>query len=67
METKEDESEEIDFLVAINPKLLEKLNLIWMIVLNCQNQDVGEKAVKFLIKIYMSIEEKLSDKRGEFD
>lgn len=66
METKEDESEEIDFLVAINPKLLEKLNLIWMIVLNCQNQDVGEKAVKFLIKIYMSIEEKLSDKRGEF-
>jgi hypothetical protein len=37
-----------------------------MIVLNCQNQAVGEKAVKFLIKIYMSIDEKLSDQRGEF-
>ena len=45
--------EETDFKILINPNQLEKLDLIWMLVLKVEDEAVAQKAVQFLIKVYM--------------
>jgi hypothetical protein len=50
----------------IDPSKLEKLELIWMVVLKVQKPDVASRAVDFLIKIYMSLDEVLSERRATF-
>lgn len=45
----------------INPNQLEKTELIWTIVLNSQNEEVIPKAVNFLIKTYLCLDECLAD------
>jgi len=51
--------------VLIHPSELLQIELIWNVVMNSLNPEVVEKSVDFLIKIYMSLEEGLSDDRSK--
>lgn len=62
---REEEEEEDDtdprFRVLITPKHLEQHDMIWKIALESQNETVIPKAVDFLIKSYMSLDDGLED------
>jgi len=64
---EEDEAVNSDpgFRVLIHPSELLQIELIWNVVMNSLNPEVVEKSVDFLIKIYMSLEEGLSDDRSK--
>ena len=44
-----------------NPSELDKLEIVWNIALNCQNEEVVPKAIDFLIKVYYSLDADLHD------
>jgi hypothetical protein len=60
-----DDDDQPEFNVVIDPRQLEKLDLIRIVVKQCQNPVVVKKAVDFLIRIYTCLDESLNDKRGE--
>jgi len=64
---EEEEEDESDprFRVLITPKHLEQHEMIWKIALESQNDIVIPKAVDFLIKSYMSLDEGLEEQRVE--
>ena len=51
--------------MLIHPSELLQIDLIWNVVMNSMNHKVVEKSVDFLIKIYMSLEDGLSDERSK--
>jgi hypothetical protein len=50
---------------VIDPRNLEKLDLIWIVVKQAKNPVVAKKAIDFLIKVYTSLDEALYEKRGD--
>jgi len=50
---------------VINPSQLEKSEMIWTVVLNSENEEVIPKAVNFLIKTYLCLDECLSDNAAQ--
>lgn len=58
---KPEEDEGPQFKLIINPREMDKLDLIWELVLNSESQEVIPLAVDFLIKIYMSLDEALME------
>lgn len=52
--------EEPEFKVLVNPSELQKLDLVWVVVLQAKNDEVAPRAVQFLINIYMSLSEEMS-------
>ena len=67
MDDSEEEEEKLDvnFKVTSHPDELEHLSMVWNLVLECNNYEVIPKAVKFLIKCYMSLSDDLIEKKGE--
>jgi len=50
---------------VINPNQLEKSEMIWTLVLNSENEEVVPKAVSFLIKTYLCLDEGLAENATE--
>ncbi len=59
------EDNEPSFKIVINPTQLEKSEMIWTVVLNSENEEVIPKAVNFLIKTYLNLDECLSDSAAQ--
>lgn len=55
------EDNEPTFKIVINPSQLEKSDMIWTVVLNSENEEVIPKAVNFLIKTYLCLDEGLHE------
>lgn len=51
------EDNEPAFRIVINPEKLDKNDMIWTVVLNSENDEVVSKAVNFLIKTYLCLDE----------
>ena len=59
------EDTEIRFKVLNDPNNLEKLQLIWQLLLECNTEKVWNQAVQFLIKCYISLDDELFAQRSE--
>jgi hypothetical protein len=59
------EDNEPSFKIVINPEKLEKSEMIWTVVLNSENEEVIPKAVNFLIKTYLCLDEGLADNAAQ--
>jgi hypothetical protein len=59
------EDNEPSFKIVIDPTQLEKIEMIWTVVLNSENEEVIPKAVNFLIKIYLCLDECLSESSAQ--
>lgn len=64
-EVEDEEKSDTNFKVTTNPNELEHLGMVWNLVLDCNNSEVVPKAVKFLIKCYMSLSDDLLERKGE--
>jgi len=51
------------FKLITNPANLDQLDLVWSVALECENQEVSQKAINFLIKIHYQIDEDLDDQK----
>jgi hypothetical protein len=59
------EDNEPVFKIVINPSKLEKSEMIWTVVLNSENEEVVPKAVSFLIKTYLCLDECLTENAAQ--
>jgi len=64
---KDDEVEPSDddatFKVNVDPSLLTKIDMMWAITLECQDEAVISKATAFLVNCYLSVADELEDRR----
>ncbi len=51
------------FKINVDPSLLTRIDMIWAITLECQDQEVVGKATAFLVNCYLSVNEELEDRR----
>ena len=64
-EVKEDREDNPLFTVIVNPEQLEKTELVWQIALESEVPEVRDKAVHFLIDMYMSLGQYMALDRPE--
>ena len=53
-----------DFVIIVKPSDLLKIDLIWMVFLNANDEVVARKAIDFLIQTYTSLSEALKKDQG---
>ena len=56
---------DFDYQVLVFPSELEGVQSIWEIILQTENEEVIEKAIEFLNKLYANVSEELEAKRTE--
>jgi len=64
-DAEDEEKTDVNFKVTSHPDDLEHLSMVWNLVLDCNTSEVVPKAVKFLIKCYMSLSDDFIEKKGE--
>lgn len=52
--------------VNVDPSELTKIDMIWEIALESQDEEVINKSISFLVNCYLSLGETLEEKRNEF-
>lgn len=65
-EESEDEDQDTNFNVLIDPSKLVKIDMIWTIVRFAQNPTVVKRSIDLLIKIHTQLHDDLNDRKGEF-
>ena len=58
---EEDHADDPLFSVLIDPEQLEKMDILWAVVLENEVKEVYKPAIKFLIYTHMSLDEDLAD------
>jgi hypothetical protein len=58
---EEDHADDPLFSVLIDPDQLEKMDILWAVVLENELSEVYKPAIKFLIYTHMSLDEDLAD------
>ena len=53
------------FKVLVDPRLLTKIDMMWEIARECQDADVTNKAICFLVNCYLSVDDSLEERRNE--
>jgi hypothetical protein len=61
----DDEEDSTNFSILIDPRKLEKLDMIWVIIKKAQNPLVVKRSIDFMIKIYTNLCDDLKDRAAE--
>ena len=66
-EEEQDEQNDDDptIMVNVDPSQLTKIDMIWEIALESQDEDVINKSICFLVNCYQSLNEELDERRNE--
>ena len=61
---EKDSADDPLFSILIDPEQLEKMDMIWAVVLESEVPEVYNAAIKFLIYTHMSLDDDLTDNRA---
>jgi hypothetical protein len=64
---EEKKDDETHFQTLVAPKDLDGITNIWKIAVECGNDDVVDKAVKFLMQLYHNLSTKIEEQRKEIN
>lgn len=65
--SKQEDPTEPNFVVNIEPKDLEGISNIWQIAIECQNKEVSQRVINFLVQLYYNLAPSLEEKKKEIN
>lgn len=63
----EEVPEEDEFKIHVEPKNLDGIANIWKIIIECQNEQVQQKGIKFLIQLYHNLSPSVEENKREIN